>query len=565
MALIEVEKLNFSYPLQLKKTINNVSLTIESGEFVVLCGASGCGKSTFLKHLKRELTPHGEKSGSIRYKEVSYDQLDDRTAASQIGFVMQNPENQIVTDKVWHELAFGLENIGLDTMVIRRRVAEMANFFGIHTWYHKKTNELSGGQKQLLNLAAIMAMQPTVLILDEPTSQLDPIAATEFIATLHKLNKDLGLTIILVEHRLEEVYSIADRVIVMEDGGIICNGEPEAVAKQLKRVEDKHIMLLGLPTPIRVYHALDIEGTVPLTVRDGRRWLSKHFKKDTSIHQQEYTRGELILEVKDAWFRYEKEMTDVLRGFNLRIHKGDIISILGGNGTGKTTALQVMAGLFKPYRGKISLNGKKISSYKNSELYRNNIAVLPQNPQSLFVENKVRKEFQSVIKASGLSKAEGEKRIEDIVQTLDIQHLLENHPYDLSGGEQQKAALAKILLLNPKIIFMDEPTKGIDAYSKQILATILTDLKKKGVTIVLVTHDIEFSAEYSDQCALFFDGNIVSEDSSKLFYSGNNFYTTAAHRMSRHLFEQAITSKEVIERCKANLDLEKKLVSTSGI
>jgi len=560
MALIEIQHVNFQYPDKHERVLDDINLIIEEGEFAVLCGTSGCGKSTLLKHLKREIAPHGDKSGTILYAGTTLADLPDRVAASEIGFVMQNPENQIVTDKVWHELSFGLENLGLDTMTIRRRVAEMANFFGIQQWFRKSTMELSGGQKQLLNLAAIMAMQPKLLILDEPTSQLDPIAATEFIGTLQKLNKELGLTIILVEHRLEEVFPIADRVVVMEKGRIICNDSPQDVAQQLKAFDASHPMMLGLPTPVRINNALQINDIVPLTIRDGRNWLTKHFTNELraleSKLSSEIPPDDIVLEVKEAWFRYEKNAQDVLRGFSMQVRAGEIVSILGGNGTGKTTALGVMSGLYKPYRGKVFINGKSIKKFSNGELYRNNLAVLPQDPLTLLVEKKVQLEFDSIIDVLGISKEAANVQLNEIITTLNIGHLLDSHPYDLSGGEQQKVALAKVLLLNPKIILLDEPTKGIDAYSKEIFAEVLQALKKRRVAVVMVTHDIEFSAQYSDRCAMFFDGNIVSEDEPKLFYSGNNFYTTAAHRMSRHLYDFAVTSEDVISLCKHNQQLE---------
>lgn len=339
MALIEIQHVNFQYPDKHERVLDDINLIIEEGEFAVLCGTSGCGKSTLLKHLKREIAPHGDKSGTILYAGIALADLPDRVAASEIGFVMQNPENQIVTDKVWHELSFGLENLGLDTMTIRRRVAEMANFFGIQQWFRKSTMELSGGQKQLLNLAAIMAMQPKLLILDEPTSQLDPIAATEFIGTLQKLNKELGLTIILVEHRLEEVFPIADRVVVMEKGRIICNDSPQDVAQQLKAFDASHPMMLGLPTPVRINNALQINDIVPLTIRDGRNWLTKHFTNELraleSNLSSEIPPDDIVLEVKEAWFRYEKNAQDVLRGFSMQVRAGEIVSILGGTVQGK--------------------------------------------------------------------------------------------------------------------------------------------------------------------------------------------------------------------------------------
>lgn len=542
MAIIEIEQLEFTYPEGLKPILQEIDLQIEKGEFVVLCGTSGCGKSTLLKHLKRELTPHGQKSGLIRFNGIELEQLSQREAASEIGFVLQNPENQIVTDKVWHELSFGLENLGLDTMSIRRRVAEMASFFGIQNWFRKNTTDLSGGQKQLLNLASIMVMQPKVLILDEPTSQLDPIAASEFIATLSKLNKELGLTIILVEHRLEEVYPLADRVIIMDNGKIISNGTPVEAAVNLRQLDAEHPMLLGLPTPIRVHHYFKLDQQVPLTIRDGSQWLSHHFKEDSkAILPTVASTNEVVLSVKDLWFRYNKTDEDVVRGLEFELEKGDFLTILGGNGTGKSTTLQLISGLMTPHRGKVTVFGKTLKNYKNSDLYNGVIAMLPQDPTTLLVEKTVQLEFSTLTSDQTL--------IDSIVHLLQIEHLLAQHPYDLSGGEQQKVALGKVLLKQPRLLILDEPTKGLDAQSKQILASILTQLREKGTTILMVTHDVEFSAEHASKCAMFFDGQIVSIDSPREFYCGNHFYTTAANRMCRHLFNDVITTNQLIERC----------------
>ena len=256
MAFINFKDFHFTYPLAKRPALKQLNLTIEQGEFVVFCGVSGCGKTTLLKQLKQDLAPHGERSGRIFLNGQALDTLTERERAEKIGYVLQNPENQLVTDKVWHELAFGLENLGVEPSTIRRRVAEMANFFGIQGLFHHDTMHLSGGQKQLLNLASVMVMQPEVLILDEPTSQLDPIAATEFIQTLQKLNKELGLTILLVEHRLEEVYPLADRVVMLEQGKIIANGTPKDVATALQAIDRNHPMLFGSPTPLRSHHAL---------------------------------------------------------------------------------------------------------------------------------------------------------------------------------------------------------------------------------------------------------------------------------------------------------------------
>lgn len=542
MAFIEINNLSFIYPTSKTPILHQIDLKINRGEFVVLCGTSGCGKSTLLKHLKRELTPHGKSEGEILFEGIQLQELSQRQAASEIGYVLQNPENQIVTDKVWHELSFGLENLGMDTMTIRRRVAEMASFFGIQNWFRKNTSDLSGGQKQLLNLASIMVMQPKLLILDEPTSQLDPIAASEFIATLQKLNKELGLTIILVEHRLEEVYPIADRVVIMDNGQIIANDEPANAAKELRFVNKEHPMLLGLPTPIRVHHGTKSTDTAPLSIRDGSMWLSKNYEEGhQAIKPYEKATTEPILSVRDLWFRYEKHSEDIIRGLSFDLHKGGFLSILGGNGTGKSTSLNLITGILKPHRGKITLLDKALKKYSNNELFNGLIAMLPQDPTTLLVEKQVILEFEAMTKEQA--------QIEAVIKLLQIEHLLQQHPYDLSGGEQQKVALGKVLLKNPKLLILDEPTKGLDGESKRILASILQKLRLSGTTILMVTHDIEFSAQYAEQCAMFFDGEIVSIDSPTEFYSGNHFYTTAANRMCRHLFSNIVTTEQLIDRC----------------
>jgi len=547
MAFINFKDFDFTYPLAKRPALKQLNLAIEQGEFVVFCGVSGCGKTTLLKQLKQELAPHGERSGDIFLNNQALDSLTERERAEKIGYVLQNPENQLVTDKVWHELAFGLENLGVEPSTIRRRVAEMANFFGIQGLFHADTMHLSGGQKQLLNLASVMVMQPEVLILDEPTSQLDPIAATEFIQTLQKLNKELGLTILLVEHRLEEVYPLADRVVMLEQGEIIANGTPKAVASELQAIDREHPMLLGLPTPLRIHHALQLQDDAPLTIREGRAWLTKHFVQGTARMPNSAVSHDPILEVKKGWFRYEAKGHDILKEFDLTLERGEIFTLLGGNGSGKSTAMQVMAGLMPLYRGQVLLEGRVLKKYRQKELYRQFIGVLPQNPQTIFVAKTVRKEFEDLASIWTIPEAQKQAKIAAMVTQLGIEHVLEQHPFDLSGGEQQKVALAKVLLNEPKILLLDEPTKGMDGASKRVFAEILQQLKAQGLTIFIVTHDVEFSAEFADRAALFFDGNIMSVDDRVAFYSGNHFYTTATHRMSRHVVEHAITPSQLIQ------------------
>ena len=549
MAHFEIKNLTFSYPGSSAKTLSGVNFSVGKGEYVVLCGASGSGKTTLLRHLKSVLTPYGQRSGEILFDGKPLDAVSQLEQAAKIGFVMQDPDDQIVTDKVWHELAFGLESVGTDPKTMRLRVAEMASYFGIQSWFHKDVATLSGGQKQLLNLASIMAMQPEVLILDEPTSQLDPIAASDFLNTVRKINIELGTTIVITEHRLEDIYHAADRVVVMERGCVAANGDPRTVGALLRRQGSP--MLAALPTPVRVFFSADGEGTCPLTVREGRTWLTKTFADrkltDTEPEMEPVmTTGEApALKLKEVWFRYEKDSPDVLQSMDLTVPQGSIFAIVGGNGAGKSTTLKTIAGICKPYRGSVEIFGKNIKKYKAGELFRDCVGMLPQDPKSLFVKRTVREELEEM-------NGEGEK-IREIAELCQISHLMDNHPYDLSGGEQQRTALAKVLLTEPRLLLLDEPTKGLDNFFKIRLAEMLCKLKERGITIVMVSHDVEFCAEYADLVSMFFDGQILTTDTPRRFFGQNSFYTTAANRMSRCVFRNAVTADDVADLYRKNL------------
>ena len=533
MEVFTIDHLSFAYPEQEKNAISDLTLSVRPGEFLVLCGPSGCGKSTLLRQLKTVLAPHGRRSGEILFENTPLDALSQREQAEKIGFVQQSPENQIATDKVWHELAFGLESLGYDTPTIRRRVAEMATFFGIQTWFYKSVTELSGGQKQLLNLASVMVLQPKVLILDEPTSQLDPIAASDFLATLGKINRELGTTILLTEHRLEEAFGFASRVAVMDGGRLLCTGTPAEVGAELK--SSGNAMFLAMPAAMRIWAASASKAACPISVCDGRNWLLDYAKTHELHPISEETKntpnGETVVSAQELWFKYDKDLPDVVKGLSLELHKGEFLALLGGNGTGKTTTLKLLARLQRPYRGELTITGS--------------VGMLPQNPQALFVKATVREDLLEILQKS-------ERKTERLAQAVSLcklADLLDRHPYDLSGGEQQRAALAKILLLNPDILLLDEPTKGLDAEFKQTFGQILRTLQASGVAILMVSHDIEFCAKYADRCALFFDGNIVTEAEPRTFFSGNSFYTTAANRIARDVLPEAVTPEDVIAAC----------------
>ena len=559
MSTIEFKNVYFRYPLADVNALDGVDFSVNESDFVVICGKSGCGKTTLLRHMKKSLVPYGEFSGSVTYNGKEIMDLSDRVSAAEIGFVQQNPDNQVVTDKVWHELAFGLESLGFDNATIKRRVAEMASYFNIQTWFRKDVSQLSGGQKQLMNLASIMAMQPKVLVLDEPTSQLDPIAASEFLRTVQKINRDLGTTVIISEHRLEEVFTMADKVMVMDKGKVLAYDEPRKIGSMLAGTgeHDRNPMFYGLPAVMKIYQSTDGGDSSPLTIREGRLWVNKTVgdayregipeqtdqnlygntveagKERTaqdSSNSQGRTNGPAIT-VRDLWFRYDKKSQDVLRDLNLTVDRDQLFCVLGGNGVGKSTTLKVIANILKQQRGKVTVNGT--------------LAMLPQNPQALFTEISVEDELMEALhEVKELDEVKVQKVL-DMLDTMEISHLRKSHPYDLSGGEQQRLALGKVLLLDPEIILLDEATKGLDPFFKISLARVLKKLTDNGKTLFMVSHDIEFCAEYADTCAMFFDGGIVSVGKPHEFFPGNNFYTTSSNKMAREHFPDAITWEEV--------------------
>ena len=538
MEVFNIENLSFAYPEQTEKALDGVSLSVRKGEFLVLCGASGCGKSTLLRNLKTALAPHGTKGGSVMFCGRQLNDVDLRTQSAKIGFVLQSPDNQIVTDKVWHELAFGLESLGLDTQVIRRRAAEMAAFFGIEDWFYKNVSELSGGQKQLLNLASVMAMQPEVLILDEPTSQLDPIAAGDFLAVLGRINRQLGTSVLLTEQRLEEALPLADRCAVMDKGKIICCGDVKTVGRALKGME--HTMFDAMPAAMRIWAGLETNSDCPVTVSEGRAFLSEYAEHHEIFHVPEKTAkpaGETVISAKQMWFRYEKDGRDIIKGLDLTVQRGEMVAILGGNGAGKSTTLKLLCGALTPYRGKLQTHGR--------------VSMLPQDPQTLFVKKTVYEDLYAVSK--------NDEKVRNIAALCCLTELLDRHPYDLSGGQQQRAALAMILLQEPDVLLLDEPTKGLDAHFKRLLAKILGRLTQSGVSVVTVTHDLEFAAAYADRCALFFDGSIVSQGTPTRFFSDNSFYTSSANRISRGIVADAVTAENVILACGGTLPPEPEL------
>lgn len=440
MAYIEIKNLKFKYPGESREVLSDINLNIERGEIVVVCGKTGSGKSTLLRNLKKEIAPAGDLEGTIT--------ID----ADRIGFVFQNPEHQVVTDRVYSELAFALENENVPTDEIKLRVAEISEYFGITDWYFKKVDELSGGQKQILNLASTMVADPEVLILDEPIAMLDPIAKETLLHMLGRINRDFGATIIMAEHDVKKVEYLADKIVAIRDGVI---------------------------------------------TEDISEWL-----QEDSFEKREEETKEKVLECKNIWFRYHKNSPDVLRGLTFSVNRGETFCMLGGNGTGKTTALMVLSKVYKAYRGKVKTEKQ--------------IGLMPQDAKQLFSYETVREELDNIY--------EDENKKKKIIDEFGLGELLNMHPYDLSGGEQEKLGIAKVMSTNPDILLLDEPTKGLDIFLKKDFAKMFDVLKKEGKTIIVVTHDIEFCKKVADRCGLFSQGEIVGINKTENFFKNMKWY-----------------------------------------
>lgn len=530
MEILSANNISFTYPEVSEKAISNLSFSIQKGEFVVMCGPSGSGKSTLLRLLKQEIAPHGVKEGSIYYKGAPLESMDMDLLTKEIGMVFQDPENQITMDHVMEELVFGMENLGLPTNYMRKKVAELVHFFGLNHLLEKKTSELSGGQKQLINLVAILLLEPSILLLDEPTSQLDPIASKEFIHMLQRLNREFGITIIIVEHRLEELFDIADRVIMLEDGNLRLDTTPREF---IKEVGSHPVFRQYLPNPALLYLDLTpntIVRNVPLNVNEARQWLSTQqveiFSEKVETVDPPKDKKD-ILQLKEIDYSYSKYTVPVLRNLSLSIHQGEWLSIVGANGTGKSTLLKVMSGLLKPQHGSVRLNGKRVKKIEPELIH-----YLPQNPKLFFLQDTLRKEFDLLAERHKIEDAE--KRIAVLLEEFNLTHLQERHPYDLSGGELQKAALLGALLTQPSVLLIDEPTKGLDPESKKVYGNLIASFVERGVTVVMVTHDIEFAATYSSRCSMLFQGSITSLESTRDFFSDNTYYTTVMNRITRN-------------------------------
>lgn len=556
MEMMTLKNFSFTYPGQDHPVLRDITLQIRPAELTVICGPSGCGKTTLVRSMKREIAPYGTTTGHIVFREHDLLTQPGPSLAGDIGFVMQDPDHQIVTDTVWHELAFGLENMGLPVNMIRRRVAEIAHFFGINSWFERSVLTLSGGQKQILNLAAVTAMQPKMIILDEPVAQLDPIATREFLDVLRRIHQELGTTIVMTEHVLEDVFSMADQIVCMDSGRIRFAGSPQGFADQTITAASP-VGVEALPTAVQIVQSLSQNPVkpVPLTVGEGRVWLQAYLKqrmtdrpstRTAALHaavpaaetQSGNAAAEMVLRAQELWYRYQPDDSFALRGFSLDIPAGRVLAIVGGNGSGKSTALHVMAGLLRPQRGRVKMNRERPPR----------IALLPQNPRALFISDTLRQDLELSAELNGRTPQDALT----LAAALGLTSVLDHHPLDLSGGEQQKAALGLLLLTRPDVFLLDEPTKGLDIRTRNELAGILTDQAAAGIAVVVVTHDLEFAAAHADVCAMIFNGEVTCVEPTAAFFSGNTFYTTAASRISHGLLDFAITREDVIRQCRTD-------------
>lgn len=581
MEILDIQALSFEYP-DGKRALEDISFSLFPGEFALMCGSSGCGKTTLMRLLKRELAPHGHMTGQLLYCGRPMADMSDRQAAQEIGMVMQQPESQIITDRVYQELAFGLESMGIKQEELRLRVGETANYYGINTWFERSTDTLSGGQKQLLALASVTAVGPRLLLLDEPTAQLDPIAAASFIDTVYKLNREMGITVLIAEHRTEELFERADSVLLMEKGRLLKKDTPRAVCARFA----SSLAAQGFPAAARLFAALEkrssggpemnshtpgsaapdspvpegfvkegflpvtAENNIPMTVREGRAFMAELFDKAglaqaANCAAQESCaprKEEQALELKGAWFRYEKDSPDVLKGVNFSAAFGEVFSLLGGNGSGKSTLFKVIAGLERAYRGKIAVLGRNIKKW-DASLCCGGVALLPQDVSGVFVKHTVKEDMEDLCRAQGIVP---QPKIDELCAQMGIEDLLDREPMDLSGGERQKCALCKLLLTSPQLILLDEPTKGMDAAYRSGLVKTVRGLAQKGAAVIIATHDTGFAAAVSDRCGLFFNGELLSVCSPRRFFSATRFYTTAASRITRDYLPCAVTVQQAV-------------------
>lgn len=527
-----VEFINYSFYYASNEespALRNINLSINKGDLLVFCGMSGSGKTTLLRQLKSEIKPRGKTCGQLIFSNY----LTGESSKNKIAFVMENPSSQIVMDSVWHELAFGLENQGVKAEEIERRIAEIANFFGIESWINRRSSELSGGEKQILNLASNLVLQPDLLILDEPTAQLDPIARRDFLQMLFYIHNETGLTIVISEHNLSDLLEYADQVVLLDKGELEYAGTAQGITKFLLKNNHEYQAVLPVAAKVSGLWKNKIK-TFPISIKEGRDFLenkilfqNKKDKKDKLIIDKK----DVLLEADRLWYRYGPEEDLVLKETSIKIFENEIFAILGANGSGKSTLLYLLSKAFQPLKGKIKIN-------KSSK-----IAMLGQNPEATFSADSV----DQVLREYQKQFSYGREEIIEITNRLSISSLLNRHPFDLSAGEKQRVALAKILLIEPDILLLDEPVKSLDMLNKKEIRSIFLELKDK-MSIIFVTHDLDFTAEVADRCALLFNKKLLGHAKTEEFFQENNYFTTTSYRLTRNILEDCINFSDIQDK-----------------
>lgn len=537
LEVVNIKNVTFNYPNCEKNAINNVNLKINEGEFILIVGPSGCGKSTLIRLINRLVPDYygGIIEGQVFLKEKDIEYMDKLDIVKTVGMVYQHPEKQIILEDVEREIAFGLENFNTDMNTMKRNVAEVISLLALNKIKNKQTHEVSGGEKQRIAIASVLAMDPDIIILDEPISQLDPIGADEVLNSIKKLNTEMGKTIVLVEQRLDKCFSMADRVIFMENGEIIGEGKGKNIPNNI--TEKYH-----LPHLTYIFKKAG-KTMLPVDVKEARNTISNiTFKSYKSIHKN--LNSKEIITVEKLNFSYEKG-SSTLKDISFTLNQGEIMCVMGENGAGKSTLFKIITGLISNYKGKIFIHGLKAKDLNIKERIKK-IGYLSQNPNDYFGRNTVFNEVGYTLKNI---EEFSEEKVMDILKLLDIMHLKDKNPRDLSGGEKQRVAIACTLVSNPDILILDEPTRGMDSLAKDNLGKIIKGLAVKGKSIVLITHDANFAADYCDSVMLMFDGEIVAKGDAKDILYDSIYYSSQVAKLFKNKCK-VIGSEEAIRLLK---------------
>ncbi|NLU49165.1 MAG: energy-coupling factor ABC transporter ATP-binding protein [Syntrophomonadaceae bacterium] len=550
MAVVTIEDLTYYYPGTEKPALENINLVIPEGQFVLVVGASGSGKSSLIRAVAGLIPDFfgGTCGGSILLDNIELRRLDRRSLVQKVGTVFQDPEAQMVMTSVEQEIAFGLENLGLPPSLMQRRMMEVSSALSLSKSWHRFVPELSGGEKQKVALASVLAMQPEILLLDEPTSQLDPVAGEEILTTLRRLNEETGMTVILSEQRLERCFHLADRILVMEEGHIVwdhCVSQP--MTELTSRAGNSF-----LPPVARLFASAGCL-EVPLTVKQGRRLLKSYncasvFPAPATVHPQkkpaavQTSCSQDLLDIQDLWFTYP-QATEALRGVNLRIQPAEFVVLMGENGAGKTTLLKNINGLLRPSRGQVRILGRNTRKVPVEELAAT-VGYLSQYPGDYLFLPTVEKEIAFTLHNLGLR---DDGIGQQLLTRLNLTGCVTRNPRDLSSGERQRVALASVLAARPKLLLLDEPTRGLDYRLKEELGNILLELKAEGTAILMVTHDVEFAAEYADDIVLMANGSIIGRGSKYEMLTGSTFYSPQVSKLFNNIVPGVVTLDQARE------------------